>query len=1466
MFLEKNNLWLFINFAKFLFYSFILVAYSNCFDRKKLPPTLQALDKVNVYYWDILKDYVEYFNSEIENIRQNYPSLEYHIKKGQWFSIVDVLECEYDDEKIYDTIPARIKISDLSQNINLVRGLWEENQFITVSLNRIEFTQHCLGALQKLIHHPNVIIQGHDPTRLKSICNDASDRFFTPAILFDEINSLISKDNDRYSIATLKCIDQERIRYGQWSAIVHLHALDLEDGRDRVFGDLKGSLNPVSQGSEYTKPSSLPYFPPPEFSRGVEHDNFVDSCMNALLKLYTRQEDPNILLKLYCKDAKKVYFSNTHDLVKNLDVYGMGEIDPISVSELRYKVGQLTPPSTLLLNIFDYRLVRIGQWQKIAQQIVKDHNSVPPYDRVRGIIYNDPRNYGYNAGLTFEEMIQNCEHTLRKKVMDQNKKGQFLDGKTQASMSKDIDEEWEWASVIELVEVESFCKDAAGAYFDLGKEYYSIPRQMPLIPSRLEFDPGFGLTESYIPPQNLDLNRQRSTLDSSKINNLDWRIEASSILWNTMDNLRLSTQLENLVTNIQWKKIIQQAKSFVFFEIGIDNFYNTDIKPPRSIFHYSNDPIEMYNQCLHAFSEARRTLYHRKFRRQSNLSMESLLALGYIMDSVDESQTNSYKWIISSSIAQGLQDKGITSNNIEEYPEFINPVKQSMCMESAKEYFENAESCPFVQDEISKYKFQAQSVFPHNPVPNADDPKLADPSGDLEAEDQWNFLYDYSVYIRNKNDENINIILIPQKMPLSFIDFRHSLWRPPHECLQDMVINCIQASWPIVEANWRKQKVQTDLATALAIFCDSASLEYFERKRQWRQLVNLIMKSQKYAEHFTWLRRGFYMPRQFEILKIPLLTTGKEGPVSNEAIQRYSEILDITFSELVYMRYLAPFTTELYKLTKLIACDMSQISTRGSWVGLIPVDAEVLRYTETILAMGRMESNNLLESKAIGFQPLRGAFDPRFKLSHRTKVKEPVSFRRNQDDLQSLSMSKLRPPQKTTVSPRVRLMQYKEIVEKDQDDLPFQYPLPDEVKIDWRKYKGGFVDTLDLQNMPNKKVIHDFINVDWLRPKNMDIIFSDLKGSRRLQLKAIQMPRRRPFYDNNKGTIFYDTPSTPITERGIEPRGRYPEPPGRFPVTDGTLHTGYRVTERYREPYKIPNKILPPDPALKSENFIPIPELPIVKRKSLKELRELAKSMDLQTEENIKLEIPSIKKYLSQKVVKKGEKYNDIEIDDIYGITTRNRKNHLSGKITSEIIHNIIKAAEYYKIKADCIPPYGYTLGETINREEDAMRGARFVYRCLRMDNHFITAKMAFKIWIRSLFLRRNFHYYTLPGYRANMKPYIKRRSRYDDQTYCPGKNQDKLDAITDSLATAAYSNYITNIKDINKLCSIAEDFLYKRVKTISNCVSSFKKNYIDDTKQPHLNLSKATLVCSQFENEWGTPVYKIEKFPDPPT
>ncbi|KAJ1613736.1 hypothetical protein OJ253_16 [Cryptosporidium canis] len=1380
-------------------------------------PGLPLLGDENVYSWNTLGDYVEYFESDLESIRKQYPALEDHLIKSQWFSITDVLLCEYEIDTDEAVFPPRIRIKNLPNIIDDVKSLWKERNFLSVSLEKSEFIQKCTSALRNLIYHESITVETYDRSLLKSICQDSAIMFFNPAMLYEEFKTKTDYEKQRIPISRLTCIDKHRIRFGQWSSIVHVHALDLEDGRDRIFND-----------KDLSEKGFLPYSPPDSFPTEIEAENFELVCREVLSEFYSRAEDKNIILEIFCKDAKDVYYNNPLEVHGKYAIYGTS-IGKIVLSEIKKKAGKVNPPSLMALNLIEYRSLRISEWGVVLEQLNMDKNSNPRYDRIIGNISIDPRPYGFITALNSREFEDSCISSLINKVQAQDEimksfsNAEMHPGK----MRSDEDMEWEREHYIEVIDADSFCKDAAGIYFDISRDSFAVLRELPLINPPQFIDPGQGLMQCDLPPKLLDLNNERSQRGSERIHDINWRVEASSFLWEKLIKTRVYTRIENAITNIQWRTIKQQANGFMFLEIGIEGFYNGVDDPPKSIFSFSDDPFGMYSQCLHAFSESNRR------RNKINYS--------------DSQPDFSYKWTVSKHISEKLIKKGISPENFESFQEYSTPVKQSLCVESVKEYFEDAASCPILTDEMELIKFNIKSHFPENPFPDTKDPKLADPDGDLEAREQWDFIYEYSLRTRKERllNENLNenIIVVSQKMPLSYLEFRHLSWRTRHECYQDMAINCIQSSWQMVESNSKNQHVQTDLASALAIFCDSAAIVYFERKKQWRQLIKL-MGSPKYSNSFFWIRRGFYLPRSYNILNVSV-KGGRESRISDEDLVAYKGSLGKSINELVSYRYLAPLTVSLEELCNSLAADMSVATTRGIWVGLVPVDSEVLiemeRFSNDNISMGEKD-------EAIGYHPIKNQFSPKIRVTKSESDSTNYKLKRNKNE-QNITMTSLKSPIKTTVMPNIRLLQYKKIVEKDEDDLPLEYPIRSHQRADWRKYMNRGID--DAAQDTEQKNINDFYKVNWTRPfgisgkykyghitYNPRVPIVNGRIPFRRQIKDANYGHDRPYTNQNEFRHKYLTKSSEIYQRSTRPLW-------------GIENNGHSTLDKTSLKL-IGKKVLKfPGDALKQDAFIDVPDIPRPKPLSKEEILERAKYIHLEDSEHEEsLDVGHIFSYLNQP---RDSDYKNIVTTE-HSIEVPDDTEHpLHSKplISDEIIHSVIKSSEYYKIKASCIPHLGYNVGRTVNRG-DLMKGARFVYRCLRMDGHFVTPQTAYRIWIRSQYLRRNTPKVPLSPYGEEMKGFIKKRRKGDNQIYCPGRFQDQVDEMADTIATASYINGVFPAEQMLQICKIAREFVYKEIKTIGQCIRAFRRYIIKLNGEYKINHKLFPVICAHIEQEFG--------------
>ncbi|OII74922.1 uncharacterized protein cubi_03053 [Cryptosporidium ubiquitum] len=1379
---------------------------------KEVAPGLPLLNDEEVYSWNTLRDYVEYYENSIETIRKNYPALEDHLIKSQWFSIIDVLQCEYEIDQDKRLLPAKMKIKDLPEIINDVKFLWKEKNFLHVSLEKSEFIQRCTSAIRNLILHKSITVESYDKSLLKSICNESSTMFFNPAMLYEELKTKTDYEKQRIPISRLTCIDKHRIRIGQWSAIVHLHALDLEDGRDRIFN------NESSSEEDF-----LPYSPPDSFLTEIEVENFELICKEVLSDYYSRIEDKNVILEIFCKDAKDIYYNNPLDVHAKYAIYGTS-IKKLVLSEIKKKAGKVNPPSLMALNLMEYRSLRISEWGVIVEQLNIDKNSKPRYDRVVGNISIDPRPYGFITSLNSREFEEACISALINRVKRQEEFMKSILNIETNSEKMELDEEIEWERQhsIEVIEPDTFCKDAAGNYFGINRDSFAVLRELPLINPPTFIDPGRGLLKSDLPPKILDLNNERSAQGSERINDINWRVEASSFLWEKLIKSRVHSRIENAITNIQWQMIKQQANGFVFLDIGIEGFYNGIEDPPKSIFSFSDDPFGMYSQCLHAFSESNRRKTHVNY--------------------FDRLPKLDYKWTISKQISEELIDKGINSENFESFKEYSTLVKQSLCMEAVKEYFENANDCPVITDEIELIKYNVKNTFPNNPFPDAKDPMLADPDGELEAKEQWEFIYEYSLKSRNRklsnSDYNENIIIVSQKMPFSYLEFRQLEWRTKHECYQDMAVNCIQSSWRMVESNWKNQDVQTDLASALAIFCDSVAILYFERKKQWRQLIKL-METQKYSPSFFWVRRGFYLPKSYDLLKVSV-NNGKERRINKEELEIYKKSLVNSILELVSYRYLAPLTVDIEKLCNSLAIDMSVATTRGIWIGLVPVDSEVL------IEMERLSNNNIhLEKKdeAVGYYPIRNQFSPRKRVVRGVSDSKSHRLKRDKNE-QTIKMTKLKSPIKTTVMPNIRLLQYKKIVEKDEDDLPLEYPIKSNNRADWRKYINRGVDEAK-QNL-NQKTIQDFYKVDWARPfgSSDKYKYGYITYDSRVPIVNQRIPFNGKIQD-----LGYGDPQISRRENKVKFLTKVSDVYRRSP----DLYRGVQKDDQsvlIKSPSLLVGQKIANIP-LKLEEFVNVPDIPRTKPLSKEEILERAKHIQLDDSEfEESIDTNKIIDYLNNA---SNNDFSDIEALNYKTETSKSEDYSVKDYSlpSTEIIHSVIKSSEYYKIMAECIPHFGYTIGKTLS-EKDLMKGARFVYRCLRMDGHFVTPQTAYRIWIRSQFLRRNTPKVPLTPYKEEMKDYIKKRKKNDNQIYCPGKLQDKIDEMADTIATAAYINGVFPADKMIQICNIARDFVYKRIGTITQCVKAFKRHISRLNGEYTINHRLFPTICTHIEQESG--------------
>ncbi|KAF7456477.1 hypothetical protein HWI79_3045 [Cryptosporidium felis] len=1382
-----------------------------------LAPGLPFLNDEEVYSWNILRDYTEYFDNDIEVIKKNYPALEDHLIKSQWYSIIDVLQCEYNTDQEDTTSPARIKVKNLPENVKHLKSLWKQKNFILASLDKSEFMQKCVYAIRNLINHRSIVIETYDNSMLKSICHDSVTMFFDPAMLYEEFKLKTDFDKQRIPISRLRCIDKARIRIGQWSSIVHVHALDSEDGRDRIFK----SEDP--QQEEF-----LPYSPPDSFPVEIEVENFETFCIEALSPYYSRNEKKEIILEIFCKDAREIYYNNPIEVHGKYSIYGIS-IRKLKINEIKKKASKVNPPSLNALNLLEYRTLRISEWGAVIEQLNIDKDSKPRYDRVIGNISVDPRPYGFIASLNFKEFEKSCQIALINRVKQQEGFIKSLRKKNKENLDNlELEEDLEWERIynIEIVDLDTFCRDAAGIYFGISRDSFAILRDIPLIEHPRFIDPGTGVSRSDLPPKILDLNTGRSIYGPEKIDNIEWRIEASSLLWEKLINYRTCSQLENAIRIIQWQTIKQQTNGFFFLNIGVEGFFEGINDPPKSIFSFSDDPFGMYSQCLHSFSES-----NRRSIKNNNYSINT-----------DENSVFTYRWNFSKSISAKLLEKGINTENFEMHNELSTPIKQSLCIEAVKEYFEDPGQCPFISSEIESIKFSIKNSFPDSPFSNATDPKLADPDGDLEAKEQWNFIYEFSLSNREKaskiNDEE-NIIVLSQKMPFSYLEFRHSHWRTKHECYQDMAVNCIQSSWPIVEPNWRNQKVITDLASALAIFCDTAAILYFERKKQWRQLLKLML-SQKYLSSFYWVRKGYYLPRSYKPLIIPI-KDGKEGKIRKEDFEEYKRALVSSIKELIRTRYLAPLTVEISTICNSLAVDMSVSTTRGIWQGLVPVDSEVLIEMERLGGKDQEDSEN---ETAFGYHPIRNQFSPRVRDKKRTGTSlQNYELRRNKYNQGSISMAKLKPPIKKTVAQNIRLLQYKEIVEKDEEDLPFEYPTRGNLRADWRKYINENHE-VSRPITESQKSIHDFYRAGWAKPFGYN---GNLKyGFFTYNSRVPKINRRVPFkyYKHESGS---DHLSIGFGDQeDMKYSGdNYQKLPKSF---------GGEVNQ-----YKNPrfNKIVQLDLGGNKIGNAPKNLMEYVKIPEIKGKRPLTKEEILERTKYIKLEDDELENnILTDHIYRYLD--NTRSFDEDYLPTLDKKHVHSGDKIipsknkslpSSEVIHSIIKSSKYYNIEANCIPHSGYELGSSVN-QGDLMKGARFVYRCLRMDGHFVSPSTAYRIWLRSQYLRRNTPKAPLIGYKEVMKRYIKKRSSKDNQTYCPGKSQDQLDEIADTIATAFYTSNIFPGDKMGQICQVARELFNKRTFTLWQCIRALKK-YITKVNGEFVVDSKLfPTVCTHTELE----------------
>lgn len=1377
---------------------------------KEVAPGLPLLSDEEVYSWNTLRDYVEYYESNIEVIRKKYPVLEDHLIKSQWFSITDVLLCEYEIDREETVFPPRIRIKDLPDIINDVKSLWKERSFLHVSLNKSEFAQRCISAVRNLIYHKSITVQTYDKSQLKGICQDSSIMFFNPAMLYEELKTKTNHEKQRIPISRLTCIDKHRIRIGQWSSIVHLHALDAEDGRDRIFND-----------GDKSEQGFLPYSPPDSFPTEVEDEHFEQTCKEVLSDYYSRAEDKDVILRIFCKDAKGIYYDNPLYVHGKYAIYGTS-IEKLLLTEIKKKAGKVNPPSLMALNLMEYRSLRISEWGAVVEQINIDKKSTPRYDRVVGNISLDPRPYGFIAALSSREFEESCINALMNKVRAQEDATQSMYAFDNNPEKMDLYEEIEWERQhhIEVIEAGTFCKDAAGIYFDINRDSFTVLRELPLVNPPQLIDPGRSLLKNDLPPKILDLNNERSCRGSDRINDINWRVEASSFLWEKLIKSRAHSRIEDVVTNIQWQTIKQQANGFVFLDIGIDGFYDGVEDPPKSIFFFSDNPFGMYSQCMHAFSESNRL-------RDTTYRISAPHNFGY-------------KWTISKYVSEKLIEKGVNSENFESFKEYSVPVKQSLCVEAVKEYFEDADSCPMLTDEIESIKFSIKTNFPDNPFPDAHDPKLADPDGDLEAKEQWEFIYDYS--LRSRREKSSNTIVVSQKMPLSYLEFRHLGWRTKHECYQDMAVNCIQSSWPMVESNSKSQDVQTDLASALAIFCDSAAILYFERKRQWRQLIKL-MGSQKYSSSFYWIRRGFYLPRSYNPLKITIIN-GKESRVSEEELAAYKTSLANSILELVSYRYLAPLTVNLEELCNSLAVDMSVATTRGIWVGLVPVDSEVLMKMESLSSDVVLEKDD-----AVGYHPIRNQFSPKSKVVKSKSESANYRLKRNRNE-EGITMTGLKSPIKTTVMPSIRLLQYKKIVEKDEDDLPLEYPINSNQRADWTKYvNGGGIE--DATQNTDQKTIHDFYKTDWSKP--LGFSSRPKYGYITYGSRPPIINRRVPFKEHIKGLDYVDLhhPHMPSRRDRSKHLAKTSDVYQRLPGGSygGDMWGGDRLFLG-KTPLELAGQRIPILP-LKKDELIDVQDIPRTRPLSREEILERAERIQLDDSElEDSIDAGHIVDYLNYP---RAGDHKGAEVLPKYRPEASKDDDYAAGRSESqpsiEVIHSVIKSSEYYKIKANCIPHFGYTIGRTV-KERDLIKGARFVYRCLRMDGHFVTPEAAYRIWIRSQYLRRDTPKVPLSPYREEMKSFIKKRRKGDDQIYCPGKLQDQVDEMADTISTAAYINGVFPASKMTHICEIAREFVYKKIRTIGQCIRAFKR-YIPKTNGEYTISHKLfPAICAHTEQE----------------
>lgn len=1385
---------------------------------KEVAPGLPLLSDGEVYSWNALRDYVEYYESNIDIIRKKYPALEDHLIKSQWFSITDVLLCEYEIDRDETVFPPRIKVKNLPDIIDDVKSLWKEKNFLYVSLDKSEFIQKCTSAMRSLIYHKSITVETYDKNLLKGICQDASTMFFNPAMLYEELITKTDYEKQRIPISRLTCIDKQRIRIGQWSSIVHLHALDAEDGRDRIFHD-----------GDNSEQGFLPYSPPDSFSTEIEAENFELVCKEVLSEYYSRAEKKDVILGVFCKDAKGIYYNNPMHVHGKYAIYGTF-IDKLAVAEIKKKAGKVNPPSLMALNLMEYRSLRISEWGAVVEQVNIDKKSTPRYDRVIGNISLDPRPYGFIAALSSREFEDSCVNALMNKVRAQEDAAESVHAFENNPENMDLYEEIEWERQhhIEVIEAGTFCKDAAGIYFDISRDSFTVLRELPLIGPPQLIDPGRGLLKNDLPPKILDLNNERSCRGSERINDINWRVEASSLLWEKLTKSRVHSRIEDAVTNIQWQTIKQQANGFVFLDIGIDGFYDGVDDPPKSIFSFSDNPFGMYSQCLHAFSE-------------SNRNRDKTHAFG-------GHPNFSYKWTISKHVSEKLIEKGVSPENFESFHEYSVPVKQSLCMEAVKEYFEDATSCPMLTDEIASIKFSIKTSFPDNPFPDAQDPKLADPNGDLEANEQWNFIYDYSLRSRNERlSKGENAIVVSQKMPLYYLEFRHLEWRTKHECYQDMAVNCIQSSWQMVESNSNSQNVQTDLASALAIFCDSAAIMYFERKKQWRQLIKL-MGSQKYSPSFYWLRRGFYLPRSYSLLNVKF-DNGKEGKVSEEDLAAYKSSLENSILELVSYRYLAPLTVNLEELCSSLAADMSVATTRGIWVGLVPVDSEVLIKMESPSGDVNPEKED-----AVGYHPIKNQFSPKSRVLKSKSESASYRLKRNKNE-EMITMTGLKSPIKTTVMPSIRLLHYKKIVEKDEDDLPLEYPVKSNQRADWTKYaSGGWIEDANQDTDP--KTIHDFYKVNWA--KSLGPSGRAKYGYLTYTSRPPTVNQRIPFKKQIKH-LNYDDIHLHMGARR-DRSGYLASISDVYQGSPGLYRGGIRGEDGSLLGKKTPLELIGqqvPPALLNKDELVDVQDIPRAKPLSREEALERAKRVHLDDSEfEESIDAGHILEYLAH--AKDGPRSGVQVLPEPPIYASEDERSHAprpESLPSIEVVHSVIKSSEYYKIKADCIPHLGYTIGRTVS-ERDLMRGARFVYRCLRMDGHFVTPQAAYRIWLRSQYMRRDTPKVPLSPYREEMKSFIKKRRKGDDQIYCPGKLQDQVDEMADTISTAAYINGVFPADQMTHICDIAREFVYKKIITIGQCVRAFKKHIPRSNGEYKINHKLFPAICAHTEQEAGVGLF----------